>query len=157
MSISSKGSYRARAIEWKWGKSSNDNVQLGVSFDFLDHPGTRMTRYLSFTDDAFDHSIKAMRNCGWQGEDLDDLTGLDTNEVSLVVDYDRDDTNHEKGLRIQFVNSAGGIAMKTAMAPEEVKSFGQRMKGRVRAADSAAGRSVGQSPQRVADSDRPPV
>lgn len=155
-----KGRYRGRAAEWAWGVSSNNNEQLAVSFDFLGDDGqptgTRMTRYFSFTDDAFDWSLKALRNCGWRGNNFDDLTGLDANEVQLVLDYEEYQGKRE--LRIAFVNAAGGIALKQVMEPSQVASFAQRMRGRIDAADRAAGRNVGAPPaQRVADSSRPPV
>lgn len=149
----SPGRYRARAHEWAWGVSSNNNPQLAVSFEFIDHPGQRMTRYLSFTDDAFDYSLKALRNCGWQGDDFEDLTGLDANEVQLVLDYEEYQGKRE--LRIAFINQAGGIALKQAMEPTQIASFAQRMKGRIQQADRASGRTP--APKRAADASAPPV
>lgn len=149
----SPGRYRARAVEWAWGVSSNNNPQLAVAFDFLDHPGQRMTRYLSFTDDAFDYSLKALRNCGWQGDNFEDLTGLDANEVQLVLDWEEYQGKRE--LRIQFINQSGGLALKQAMEPTQIASFAQRMRGRIQQADREAGRT--KAPPRAADASAPPV
>lgn len=149
-----KGRYRGRAAEWAWGVSSKNNEQLAVAFDFLDHPGQRETKYFSFTDAAFDYSVKALRACGWQGEELDNLDGLDANEVQLVVDWE-DDGKGGKELRIQFVNQAGGIALKTIMEPAAVATFAQRMRGRVQQADREAGRRT--APTSSQNQDRPPV
>lgn len=149
----SPGRYRGKAVEWAWGVSSNGNPQLAVAFDFLDHPGQRMTRYLSFTDDAFDYSLKALRNCGWQGDNFEDLTGLDANEVQLVLDWEEYQGKRE--LRIQFINQSGGIALKQAMEPTQIASFAQRMRGRIQQADREAGRT--KAPQRAADASAPPV
>lgn len=151
----SPGRYRARAAEWAWGVSSNNNPQLAVAFDFLDHPGQRMTRYLSFTDDAFDYSLKALRVCGWQGDNFEDLTGLDANEVQLVLANEEYQGKTE--LRIQFINSVGGLALKQAMEPTQIATFAQRMRGRIQQADRAAGRSPAPAPQRAADANSPPV
>lgn len=149
----SPGRYRGKAAEWAWGMSSNKNPQLAIAFDFLDHPGQRMTRYLSFTDDAFDYSLKALRNCGWQGDNFEDLTGLDANEVQLVLDWEEYQGKRE--LRIQFINQSGGIALKQAMEPTQIASFAQRMRGRIQQADREAGRT--KAPQRAADASAPPV
>lgn len=151
------GKYWARAAEWAWGLSSEGNEQLAIAFDFIDHPGHRMTAYLSFTDAAFDYSLKKLRNCGWQGNNFDDMTGLDANEVQLVVDWEEYQGKRE--LRIGFINAAGGIALKQVMEPAQRKTFADRMRAKIDAADAAAGRpTAGQrGAQRVADSARPPV
>lgn len=151
------GKYRARARQWAWGISSKDNEQLAILFEFLDYPGVTMTAYRSFTDEAFDYSIAALRTCGWQGDDFEDLTGLDANEVQLVLENDTYEGKTE--LKIKYINSTGGIALKKAMEPASLKTFAQRMKGRIKAADQAAGRNPGATTSKPPweASDSPPV
>jgi len=142
--MASPGKYRAKAREWAWGMSSNNNPQLAISFELLDHPGESITAYRSFTDEAFDYSLDALRTCGWKGDDFDDLTGLDRNEVVLVLENET--YEGETKLKVKYINSTGGLALKTVMEPSQVKGFAAKMRDKIRAADAKAGRLPGQKP-----------
>ena len=74
--------------------------------------------------------MKALRVFGWSGADLSDLSGIDANEVDVVV-------KHEEGLdgemraRATFINpvGSGGVAMKSKMSGDQAKAFAERMRG----------------------------
>lgn len=147
------GKYRARAREWAFGMSGTGKEQLAVGFDFLDHPGESMTAYLYFTDETFDRTLKAMRDMGWTGVDFETVTDLNRNEVTLVVEAELNPKSGQMEPRIKWINGAGGLALKQALEPDKLKTFAQRMRGRVLLADQQAGRTVSQQPA----GDRPPV
>lgn len=119
------GKHRAKARAWGFGKTNNGSIQIGIEFDFLDIPGKTMPYYGSFSGNATEHTLKAMRACGWAGEDLTDLTGLDTNEVSLTVDWD--EYQGKRTLKVKWVNPAGGIGFKERVDVAELADFAFHM------------------------------
>lgn len=137
------GKYRARAREWDLGIAGTGKEQLAIAFDFLDHPGQSMTAYLYFTDETFDRTLKSLREMGWTGDDFDNITDLDRNEVQLVVEAEVNPKTGQAEPRIKWINNSGGLALKQAMDPAQRKSFAARMKGKVLQADRAAGRTPG--------------
>lgn len=152
------GKYRGRAREWDLGMTGTGKVQLAIAFDFLDHPGQSMTGYLYFTDDTFDRTLKALRDMGWTGDDFENITGIDRNEVQLVVEAEADPQGTMRP-RIKWINGGGGLALKQALDPTARKAFAAQMRDRVRASDAKAGRTPGQqaAAQAAPWEGRPPV
>jgi hypothetical protein len=133
---------RARAINAAIGKASTGTHQIAIEFEYLDEAGG-ITYYGPLTDKAFEYTMKAIRAAGFQGDDLSDLTSLcgETPEVILVIgpeEYEGKTT-----LKVKFINSMGGLALKDALQGDELKAFAQRMKGKIIAHD----RTTGQQPK----------
>lgn len=132
------GTYRARAVgpeEVRFGMSNSGNEQVSVLFELIDESvaGQRMTWFGSFASDkATEITIKALRNCGWDGVDMMDMTGINTGEVDLVVvcEADEQGTNRTK---IKWVNKPGDgrVDFKNPMSDGQRVAFAQRMKGRL--------------------------
>jgi hypothetical protein len=144
-----KGKQRAKALSWALGKASTGTVQIGVEFSLLDKPGESITWYGYLSDKAFELTIKALRACGWEGADLAELErqdcGLDKNEVVLVIEHEEYPENSGQWqAKVAFVNSGGGVAMKTKLQGDDLKAFAAEMKGRILAMDpsSAAKRAA---------------
>ena len=129
------GQKRAKAIRWAIGEAKTGTRQVGVEFELLDVEGCpHMTWYGFFTDKALATTVKALRACGWEGCDLEQLDGLDRNEVQLVIEPETDDAGQRRA-RIRWVNSAGGLAMGTALAGNDLKGFAAKMRGAILALD----------------------
>lgn len=143
------GRYSARAMEWQIGKAGTGTEQLGVSFEVTqgEAAGERITWYGYFTDKGFEITAKALRACGWMGTDLSDLTGLDTNEVQIVVEHEVSEADGNTYAKVKWVNKPGGIAMKELLGGNDLKSFAARMKGPMLNFDRSAGAPA---PQRQA-------
>lgn len=144
------GVYPARGVTAQLGESGNGTAQVGVQFRLTSEgfEGKYITAFLYFTEKTTDKTIEALRNCGWKGDDLSDLTGIDTEDVELVIaneEYTDKDGNKKVGPKVQWVNKpgGGGIAMKKAMAPDAAKAFGAKMKGAVLAWNKKQGQSKG--------------
>jgi len=130
--------YRARAIAAALGSSSQGNAQVGVEFQILDGGragdetaiGRSITWYGSFSEKAREHTFKALRVCGWQGDDVDDLTTIDSNEVQIVVAEDQD-LEGNPTIRVRWINpiGGGGIAMKNRMDETSARAFAAEMRG----------------------------
>ncbi|MDP3208982.1 MAG: hypothetical protein Q8M65_07520, partial [Rhodoglobus sp.] len=85
-----EGTYRAKGIEAQLGFTNGGKEQVAISFQLLT-PGfenERAAYYGTFSEKALEITIKALRACGWKGVDLSDLSGIDANEVNLVVEHE---------------------------------------------------------------------
>lgn len=135
------GTFPAVVVEGLLGRAGSGNEQVAVSFNLTDESGQEtnesITWYGTFTDKAFPYTLGTLRTCGLQGDDVSDLSGLPGTPVSLVLDWD--EYNGKKRLKVKYVNSPGGGAvLKEQLAPDEAKSFAQRMMSKVRLANAAA-------------------
>jgi hypothetical protein len=140
------GNYRAKAKSWDLGTAGSGTPQVGIEFELLDHAGQSITYYGFLTDKALPHAVKAMRSCGWQGADLADLSGMDANEVVLVVEHET--YEGKTSAKVKWVNSAGGLAMSNSLQGAELSSFAAEMKGKILALDPASAKQRAASPVR---------
>jgi hypothetical protein len=133
------GRYRARGVRAELGLTSKGNEQVGVELQLLGdgYEAVKLSWYGYFTDASFPITIKALRALGWAGDDLSDLSGIDTNEVELVVENEE----YEGKVRpkVQFINALGGLGMKEPMPEDRKKSFAAAMRDRIKAAELANG------------------
>jgi hypothetical protein len=157
------GTYRARALSGGLGFAGNGTEQVGIDLQIIEGPaeGQHITWYGFFTDKAVDRTIESLRILGWEGTNLCDLTGIDKNEVELVIeaeDYEDPRTGEIKTRsRVRWINRAGGLAMKDMMSAQQARDFSARMRGKVVASgglpkkDRAPGRPSTPTPSRTDD------
>ena len=128
-----EGKYRARARggEFAVAKTGTDYVQVPFEVTEGDWAGERVAWKGFFTANDRDRAIESLRTCGctFPGNDITDLTGIDANEVEIVVE-------HEEGQdgrvwpRVQWVNRGGaGVKAEQRMTAAAKTSFRDRMKG----------------------------
>jgi hypothetical protein len=128
------GRYRARGVTAALGRTSTGKEQVAVEFELLDaegNPGPHITWFGYFTDATYERTIEALRHCGWEGDDLANLSGVDANEVSLVIKAE--EYNGKWTPKVQFVNApgGGGLALREQLSAEEARAFAAGMKGRI--------------------------
>lgn len=131
------GKYRARGVAGSaaMGKTDKGAPQVAVMFEFLDHPGTRMAWYGSFSETTvgndqkplYQVTMESLYHCGWEGPDLRDLTGVDRNEVTVVVK--NEEYQGKTRAKISWVNGMGGSLIKNEMVDTELNAFAAKMKG----------------------------
>lgn len=136
------GTYRARATSWVLGETSTGKEQVAVEFSLTDPElqGERIAWYGFFTEKTFERTIESLRACGWTGDNLEDLSGLDANEVDLVIEQETYEGKTTP--RVRWVNRPGAIGVKTALAPEKAKTFAAKMKAQIRAFDASQGKKA---------------
>jgi hypothetical protein len=136
------GTFKARATEAALGTTSKGGEQVAVNFQILEGEaqGQFVTWWGYFTEKTTERTLESLEHCGWQGDDLNDLAGIDRNEVYLVIEHEQDQQG-ELRARVRWVNAAGGIAMQNRMAPADAASFAQRMRGTVLARRQAKGQA----------------
>jgi hypothetical protein len=124
----SAGSYRAQAVDGHLSYTSKNNEQVVVKLAIVGGPqdGQQITWYGFFTDACFDRTVQSLRHCGWKGDDVSALAGLDANEVEIVVEH-----SEYKGKvtpTVRWINQAGGGA---GMSPVQAKDFAESVKQRI--------------------------
>lgn len=130
------GKYRAKATQWGLAKAGTGTPQVCVLFDLLDLPGQSITFYGSLTDASYERTVEGMRACGWQGIDLSDLAGLDTNEVQIVVKNEEYPEGSGKwSTKVKWINSLGGLAMTAPIVGDDLRAFAAQMRGKIAALD----------------------
>jgi hypothetical protein len=167
------GTYRARstgAQDVTYGVSENGNLQIAVVFQITDENCEYFGQSIAWTgtfasDKSTEISIRALENCGWQGEDpTEQLEGIETNEVNLVIENETSDRGRTYS-KVRWVNSIGGgkIKFKNPIEGQSLRSFGVDIKNTVRAMriDRGGARPSTQTRQRStqqnSDPDGPPL
>lgn len=142
MSEIADGVYRARAVVGALGETQGGKEQMAVEFELMDSEGVvgpHITWFGYFTEKTTEHTLRALRTCGWRGDDLSNLDGIQENEVSLVI---QNETYEGKTRpKVQWVNAPGGagLGLKAPLAPDRAKSFAAKMRAAVRAFDIQTG------------------
>lgn len=135
-----EGVYRARASSWGLGESKSGKEQLAIEFRLTDPeaPTKLITAFLFFTEKTFDRTIESLRHCGWQGDDLTNLSGLDANEVDLVLE--EEEYEGKRQTKVKWINRCGGLTLKAPLSEDKARTFAASMRDRIRALDASAGR-----------------
>jgi len=157
------GTYRARGVTAALGLTSKGSEQVAVELTLLEgeNEGKSITWYGYFTDKTTERTLDSLRHLGWEGDDLADLTGIDRNEVNVVIEDEQDDRGEYRS-RVRWINRAGGLALKERLQGDQLKAFSARMKGAVLAhkqksgAPRSNGNGGGQRRPPSRGSDRPP-
>jgi hypothetical protein len=123
---------KARAVEWALGTTGTGKEQIAIRFQILEGEdmGQYITYYGYFTEATLERTLESLDHCGWEGDNLTDLTGLDKNDVHIVIDHEPDEEGKLRA-RVRWINSAGGIALKDRMDPGQAAAFAARMRGEV--------------------------
>lgn len=134
-----QGKFRAKAKTWDLGETSTGKEQVAVEFQILTEGAeySTITWYGYFTEDTWQRTIESLRYMGWKGENLEDLSGLDANEVELEVG--EEEYQGKTQTKVKWVNRAGGLNLKAPLSPERKKSFAAQMSQKIRALDASQG------------------
>lgn len=140
------GTYRARAVGQdgvQYGFTGTGNAQLAVEFELLEE-GERVTWFGVFAPGkSSDIAMRALRAAGWTGDDLNDLVGLGSTEVELVIEDE--EWNGKVRTRVRWVNvpGAGGrVELQSKMNDAQRRAFAERMRSQAIASRPNAGGQV---------------
>lgn len=128
-----EATYRAVVTDHGWGTSTNGKTQLALCFKVLEGPqaGQAITDYKYFSGKAAEFTFKALRACGWKGNDLENLGKLDQ-AVDIVIeheDYTDNEGNTSAKAKVKWVNSPGGtVALKDPLSKDALRMFAASMK-----------------------------
>lgn len=144
-----KGTFKAKALGWGLGLSNSGTEQVAITFGIVGgpHEGQTLTWYGSFSDQAIERTFESLRHCGWSGDNLAALTGLDANEVEIVVDEEV--YEGKARTKVKWVNRPRGPALKHQLSGPALDAFAARMRGaalahKLKYGDQPAPRAAGQ-------------
>jgi len=131
----------ARAEHWQIGTSGTGKHRVEVLFGTSEG---ELTWYGYFTEATMDRTIESLRHCGWEGDDLEHMEGLDANEVVLVVA--EEEYEGKWYTKVQWVNRQG--ITSEALGEKELRAFAAEMKSHIRAFDAANGKRQPAKPEK---------
>src|SRR5579872_2986178 len=128
------GNYKARVVEHQFGYAETGTEQVALTFEIVeagDFEGQTITWFGFFTEATAERTVEALRTCGWEGDDLSNLAGVDRNEVVLVVAHEQ--YNGKQVARVKWINrlGAGRIELKRPMSEAQKLVLSKRLKGLV--------------------------
>lgn len=139
MSKIPSGTYKGRAVadSAQYGHTKNGHEQIVIDLmvtvpmagDVEEEK--RLSTFLVFSDAAAPYAVERLRACGWQGDDLTDLRGIDANEVDVTVKYEM--YNGEEKLKVDILTGGGRVVVKDQMSESQKRAFAARLKGTVKA------------------------
>jgi hypothetical protein len=127
-----EGFYRAKARSYTWETTQKGGEVIVLDFEIVDGPATgeRIKWQGYFSDKTQERTIESLIYCGWKTGDLADMSGFDSQTVSLQIKheagYKRPD---EMFARVAYVNRDRGPRVDRALSPDRVNAFAERMKG----------------------------
>jgi hypothetical protein len=157
MSITEPGKYLARCIDdplaIRWGRAKSGSEQIALTFALVDNgkPTNATIEWVGGfgSDDSAKITLRALRACGWSGDDLLDLRGI--NDCDVEIDVQRDEYQGESRLRVRWVNKPGSgrLTFKEQLDDRSKKALAARMRSLV---SGSAQRATG---RRWSDDDLP--
>ncbi len=127
------GRYPAKSIDAQLGEAKSGNEQIGVCFQIQGDgvcSGRMLTGFFSFSDNAVDYTMEKLRNAGWQGDDLSDLSSLCPSEVECSIVVQHEDYEGKTNAKIAFVNKPDGVKMAAPLDDAKKRSLAARMKAK---------------------------
>lgn len=138
------------------GETETGKEYAGVSFD-IPELGRSITWYGYFTDKTVAGTLKSLRACGWQGDDVSDLSSIGQSpevRVQLVIEHEPDDKGVMRA-KVRWVNAPGGLAIQKPLDAGRRMALAQRVRGL--AIESAKSAAVRQPPPAVRGNGAAPV
>lgn len=122
------GFYKGRAIAGSAQyavneKNGNESIALDLDLGEIG----QFTTFLHFTDAASPYAIERLRACGWKGDDLTKLDGIEANEITAQIKYETWDGKER--MKVDIATGGGRIKLENQMNEHQKRAFAARMKG----------------------------
>lgn len=121
------GFYKGRAIagsEQYATKNDKDQIALDLDIPAL---GRALTTFLYFSEAAAPYAVERLRACGWQGDDVSKLVGIDQNEIDVQIKYGFHEGKEQ--MKVDIATGGGGrIKLENTMDERAKRAFAARMK-----------------------------
>lgn len=149
-----QGKYNAKGVEGSIVQSKTGTPGVSVIVEIVDgeHAGSRMRWDGWLTDGQMGQStvaqrtVESLRYLGWSTDDLDNLEGITTNVVQIVVGHEERDVNGEMKTfaRVNWINKLGGgakISDEARVHGAAAKAISQRFRAIARGVAKVAANS----------------
>lgn len=125
--VCAPGEHKARAISAALSTAKNGTEYVDVIFQLQDGGQISWTGWLGNDDKKNTWTIEALRHCGWKGDDLTDLSGIDSRMVNLKIEDD--ERAGDLRSQIKYVNRLGSEPIhRHKMSPIEARQLADRLK-----------------------------
>lgn len=124
-----EATYPVVAVAHRFGYTSNKNEQVGIRLRIVDgpHKDKNLLYYGTFTADAKEFTIKALRALGMYGDDVvKDIGQIYNGQVANAV-YAHEVYQGQKRGKVNWINGAD-VVMKDEMSPSELSAFSNRLR-----------------------------
>ena len=164
MSNIQAGYYAARAIAGseQYGLTPNGDEQIVLEVE-VPALGRTLSTFLYFTDAAAPYALERLRACGWAGNDVRNLVGLDANEIQVQVRYEVYQGKERMKVEIATGGGGGKITLDKPLDDGRKAAFAARMKALIASSPPAGGgtpaapRAAGQPAARTGGGFRAPT
>lgn len=154
------GDYAARGAKatGELGETAKGSAYVRVVLEITEgeYRGRKLTKDLYFTDKTWERSIQALQTMGWKGEDISQVEGIDTGDVSITIE-EKVQTERDGAIRTDAHGNAlyrneiawinGGVRR---MEAAKKLSFVEEMKAKVRQLANDNGAAAPGAPARAA-------
>lgn len=145
------GFYQGRAVagseQYGTTKNGDEQIVLDVSVPSLNRS---FSTFLYFTELAQPYAIDRLRACGWTGNDISKLVGIDTNEITIGISYET--YQGKERMKVDIATGGGRVKLENQMDEKQKRAFaarmGQFLKGSGGAAPAAPPQQRPPPPQR---------
>jgi hypothetical protein len=130
------GKYLAKCVRAELGETKTGKPQVILEFEVVGDnawAGMTITAYSFLTDAAMDRTLESLRYCGWTGNDINDLSGVMTNEVEIVVEEETYEGKTHS--RVKWINRIGGSTGRGPLAPDKLAQVNARIRQRLAVVD----------------------
>lgn len=125
-------------------KNGNEQIAIDVHVPELERD---FTTFLHFSDAAAPYAVERLRACGWKGDDLSDLSGIDSNDVEVQIKYEV--FEGKERMKVDIVTGGGGrVKLENQMDEKQKRAFAARMKSFLKSGGSSTPRHPAASPNR---------
>jgi len=142
-----RGTYPAVVVPVQMPDGKDVSIQFGtsktkgtrqayVAFEIIRGPqaGVKIGWFGFFTDNTTDRTLKALRVCGFVGDDLATFPAQrPENEAEIVIDHE--EYNGETRAKVQWVNEpgrSGNFAMENALDAKALREFGASLRAKLK-------------------------
>jgi len=134
------------AVWAQFSSTKTGSTQVVVQFEIIEHPdcaGRRVVWFGTFAGGATDITLKGLRSCGFQG---DDLTTLPSQQINNIVELTIEHSAWEgkTSAKVAFVNSPySGIKIEKPLVGADLARFAATLKAKLKGIPLVAGEKIG--------------
>lgn len=158
------GVHRARALSAVLSETKNRREYVYIKLALVEDKNDAIGWSGYFGDDVgkdgktqTERTVAVLRCCGWEGDDLTDLSTIDRHEVEIVVN--NEEYQGAMQMRCSYVQPIGTAAayMPKSLPTTQAQRFSDRIKGRLRGEKPSYGYPPPRSDAPPDDGVPPPV
>ena len=123
------GNHEAKPQSCQFGTSAKKGTEMvSVVFQFVGGPndGKRITWSGYFTENTAKRTLDALEHCGWDGNDVANLSGFGSKNVELVLE-EEEGQDGKMYPRVAWVNKLVSRGPANVYNPEQVTGLAARL------------------------------